>query len=36
MVRIQLVSGCSVRFGGGGVVMVVVGGVGVCCGVGVV
>jgi len=30
------VSGCSVRFGGGGFGFVVVGGVGVCCGVGVV
>ena len=36
MVRIQLVSGCSVRFGGGGVGLVVAGGVGVCCDVGVV
>ena len=36
LVRIQLVSGSSVRFGGGGVGLVVVSGSGVCCGGGVV
>ncbi len=36
LVLIQLVSGSSVRFGGGGFGLVVVSGFGVCCGVGVV
>ena len=34
--RIQLVSGSSVRFGGEGLGLVVVGGGGVCCGGGIV
>ena len=36
LVRIQLVSGSNVRFGGVWVGLVVVGGSGVCCGGGIV